>query len=376
MENETATVATTTNEIPVPAGLPPFGLRVKAERLKEWLGYIRTLVSEARVTVSRDGLKVSTVDPSHVAMLVSTLHRSGFEDISASEPVTVGLDVHKLLSAVKPAPKGAVVELRFDGKRLTVESDGLTRTMSVVDPAGIVDPKVPTVAGTGQIRVDRGDLMATVRQAEEIADHLVLEMGFGEGPSHPQLTISAEGETDKVRRTLTPTDGGSWSGHPWKSLYPLDFFSAMLKCAKSAESVLLASGNDYPLRLEFVTGWADGTFLLAPRIDEDSYVPPREGTPTPADESPTGDTDDELAEVASEPADTVTDDSPEANQIPAPADDGDNDSPPRNERPAPDADGDHDSLPRPFIGGNPDGSVRKSPSDSFLHGGDEATGSA
>jgi proliferating cell nuclear antigen len=54
-------------------------------------------------------------------------------------------------------------------------------------------------------------------------------------------------------------------------MYPLDFFSSMVKSITSSDEVTLHVGNEYPLKIEFsvASGKGDGRFLLAPRVEED-----------------------------------------------------------------------------------------------------------
>jgi proliferating cell nuclear antigen len=53
-------------------------------------------------------------------------------------------------------------------------------------------------------------------------------------------------------------------------MYPLDFFSGMVKSISSPVATLCI-GNEYPLKIEFEVagGVGEGRFLLAPRVEED-----------------------------------------------------------------------------------------------------------
>ncbi|HUJ77977.1 MAG TPA: DNA polymerase sliding clamp, partial [Thermoplasmata archaeon] len=55
-----------------------------------------------------------------------------------------------------------------------------------------------------------------------------------------------------------------------KSMYPLDFFSGMVKSIVADETTLHV-GNEYPLKIEFAmgSGRGEGRYLLAPRVEED-----------------------------------------------------------------------------------------------------------
>ena len=57
-----------------------FKARIKADSLKEFIGTVGSLVDEAKINVSEDGLQVKAVDPSHVAMIEANLLKTAFEN--------------------------------------------------------------------------------------------------------------------------------------------------------------------------------------------------------------------------------------------------------------------------------------------------------
>ncbi len=56
-----------------------------------------------------------------------------------------------------------------------------------------------------------------------------------------------------------------------RSLFPLDYFSNMVKSIGSAQSVTLYLGSDYPVKMEFKIAGGKGEvrYLLAPRIESE-----------------------------------------------------------------------------------------------------------
>ena len=48
-----------------------FKARIKADSLKEFIGTVGSLVDEAKINVSEDGLQVKAVDPSHDTPLLA-----------------------------------------------------------------------------------------------------------------------------------------------------------------------------------------------------------------------------------------------------------------------------------------------------------------
>lgn len=244
-----------------------FKARIKMEVLRELVEVISTLVSEVKLTISKDGIDVKAVDPSHVAMLVLKVNKSAFEEFTG-EPTEIGLDVEKLKEVLRLCKPGDIIDLQYDGgkNRLVLHVGKVTRLMAVVDPAGITDPKVPNVSPPGIAVVRMEELRQGIRGSESISDHVTLTLdadGF---------TMHSEGETDHVDMKL-PKDGLKRleAKETVRSMYPLDFFSNMVKSITSSEEITLHVGNEYPLKIEFqlAGGKGEGRFLLAPRVEED-----------------------------------------------------------------------------------------------------------
>ncbi len=244
-----------------------FKAKIKMEVLRELVEVISTLVSEVKLSISKDGIGVKAVDPSHVAMLVLDLNKSAFEEF-AGEPTEIGVDIEKLKEVLRLSKPGDILDLQFDGgkNRLVIKVGNVTRHMSIVDPAGITDPKVPNVSPPGVATVKMDELRQGIRGSESISDHVTLTL-------EPEaFTMHSEGETDRVDMRLGKESLPLLeSKESVKSMYPLDFFSSMVKSITSSDQVTLHVGNEYPLKIEFdvAGGKGKGRFLLAPRVEED-----------------------------------------------------------------------------------------------------------
>ena len=246
-----------------------FKAKVRTEVLRELVEVVSTLVSEVKLSVSKDGVEVKAVEPSHDAMLVLKLEGGVIEEFTG-EPTQLGVDMEKLKDVLRLARPGETLDLQYDGgkSRLVVKVGKVTRHMAVIDPAGMAEPKVPNVNPPTLAVVRMDEIRQGIRGSESVSDHVTIQVD----PEH--FAMYAEGETDRVDLSLTK-DGPSLSRleakESVKSMYPLDFFSAMMKSITTAEDVTLHVGNEYPLKIEFSVagGKGAGRFLLAPRVEED-----------------------------------------------------------------------------------------------------------
>ena len=111
-----------------------FKARIKAESLKEFIGTVGSLVDEAKLNVSEDGIQIKAVDPSHVAMIETNLVKSAFDSYE-SDAMEMGLDIDKFKNVLTVAGKDDMVELEKDDdlNRLVVNIGNLTRAMPLLD---------------------------------------------------------------------------------------------------------------------------------------------------------------------------------------------------------------------------------------------------
>src|SRR3970040_237710 len=134
-----------------------FDAKVKTSVLREVVDVISTLVDEAKFNFGKEALVVKAVDPAHVAMVDLTLDRQAFEAYKADD-AELGLDLDKMKEVLKLARAGDVLSVtqEEDKNRLVVHVGNITRRMSLVDTAGMSDPKVPNLnlPAKGKVRTD------------------------------------------------------------------------------------------------------------------------------------------------------------------------------------------------------------------------------
>ena len=244
-----------------------FEAKLKAEVLKEMVDVVSTLVDEAKLNVGKDSVSVKAVDPAHVAMVDLSLDRGAFESYKADE-TELGLDMDKMKEILRLAKAGEVISVAHDEdkNRLVVTVGNTTRRMSLVDTAGMSDPKVPSLNLPAKLVVRTDELRQAIRASESVSDHIALKA------SPEGFEVVSEGDTDTVSH-MVPKDllEELQAKDAVRSLFPLDYFSNMVKAISTAPTVSLYLGTDYPVRMEFriAGGKGEVKYLLAPRIESD-----------------------------------------------------------------------------------------------------------
>src|SRR3990172_6196567 len=244
-----------------------FEAKLKAEVLKEVVDVVSTLVDEVKFNVGKDAVSVKAVDPAHVAMVDLSLDRSAFDAYKADDG-EIGVDMDKMKEILRLAKSGDVISMAHDEdkNRLVVSVGNTTRRMALVDTAGMSDPKVPSLNLPAKLTIRTDELRQAIWASESISDHIALKAS-AEG-----FEVVAEGGTDTVSHTV-PKDllEELQAKDAVRSLFPLDYFSNMVKAISSAPNVTLYLGSDYPVKMEFkiAAGKGDVKYLLAPRIESD-----------------------------------------------------------------------------------------------------------
>ena len=244
-----------------------FKTKVKPEVLKELVDVVSVLVDEAKFTASKTKLTVKAVDPAHVAMVDITLKKDAFEEYSASE-TELGVDLDKIKEVLRLTKPGDVISIEHDEEKnvLMFKVNNITRKMALVDPAGMSDPKVPNLNLPVKIVVSTEQMRQGIRASESISDHLAL-IASPEG-----FEVLAEGDTDSVSLKLGKEALEELEcKEAARSLFPLDYFSNMIKAISTAPKITMHMGNDYPVKIDFTLASekGEGQYLLAPRIESE-----------------------------------------------------------------------------------------------------------
>jgi proliferating cell nuclear antigen len=244
-----------------------FHAKIKSETLKGIVEVVSTLVDEAKFNIDANGFELKAVDPAHVAMVDLKVGKGAFEEFSADE-TELGIDLDKIKEVLRLSRSGDLIELEQDAdkNRLIINVGNITRRMNLVDTTGMSDPKVPIVSLPAKITVTSDELQRGIRAAESVSDHIALNA------TPDGFEMYSEGDTDSVSLklskelliTLECTE-------KVRSLFPLDYFSNMVRSIPSGSVVSISLGNDYPVKLQFEIADKKGSvnYLLAPRIESD-----------------------------------------------------------------------------------------------------------
>ena len=243
-----------------------FSADLKSDTLKGLVNIISTLIDEVKFTITPEGMTLKAVDAAHVAMIEMEVEKCAFDKYEA-EDCEIGLDLDKVKDVLKLAASGDVIGMEQDDThgRLVFKVGTITRRMNLVDTTTMSDPKVPQLSLTAKISLPVDELQKGIRAADKISDHITLKAGPG------YFDMFCEGDTDSVSLHLDGASVEVDSDSEVCSMFPLDYFSNIIKAIPAGTTVMVELDNDYPVKLVFslADGNARVNYLLAPRIESE-----------------------------------------------------------------------------------------------------------
>ena len=247
-----------------------FKAEIRADTLKGLVNVISTLIDEVKFTISPEGITIKAVDPAHVAMIELNIDAGAFESYSADQ-TEIGLDLDKVKDVLKLSSSGDIISMEQDEGygRLIFRIGNITRRMNLVETSSMNDPRVPPLELSSMIEAPVTELQRGIKASENISDHIALTI------TDEYFELSCEGDTDSVNLKMEKSQLTSLeiSGDKQKysSMFPLDYFSNIIKAVPSDSSIRIDLDNDYPVTLKFALAEGKGSvkYLLAPRIESD-----------------------------------------------------------------------------------------------------------
>lgn len=241
---------------------------VNAEALQQAVALTHALFDECHVFLNDDGIRLSAIDPATVASIDLTVGSAAFEKFETTG-VHIGVDLDRLSNVVGMADRGQLVELILDSetRKLIIHIDTLEYTLALIDPDTIRAPPDHSNDAfelEGTVVIEAADFDRAVQAAEMVSNHIVFRIDDAED----EFTIEATGDTDETSLTLSSDDLVEFTPGEARSLFSLDYLTAINRAMPNDSDVELRLGTEQPVVMQYEFAENTGTveYLLAPRI--------------------------------------------------------------------------------------------------------------
>lgn len=242
-----------------------FRSEILAERMHDVIEAARAIVNEARISLQERRLELKAIDSASVAMVSLRIDASAFELYQAT-PGEIGIDLVRLEDALSSAGKNELVkmELLEDERKLKIRIGSLSYTLGLINPEALQrEPKIPELDLPASVTIPGAELRRAIKASELVSDHVVL------GVSDDVFYMDARGDVDTLSFTMPGSELLDMKPGEARSMFSLEYLSAMSRVFGRAPAVKLEIGIDYPLQISFWLNDVNVRYLLAPRIEEE-----------------------------------------------------------------------------------------------------------
>jgi len=237
---------------------------------KNLLAAISTLIEEADFNATPDGIKLRSMDPSHVAMVDFEWQKTAFEEYTCIEPTKIRVNIASMLKLLKRVASDEILEMLYDEKtrklNLTLKGKIMRKfTMPTLDPAHEEVP-TPKITFNSKVKLTASILRDIIDDVQAVSDNVRLEA------TPEKLTAAA---TTELSSAVIELDKGSDMlleldvKEPSKATFNLNYLSEITKAgASTSEIVTVEFSTNMPIRLEFdIPQQGRLLYYLAPRIE-------------------------------------------------------------------------------------------------------------
>lgn len=242
---------------------------IKTQYLGEMINAIASVVTEFRLHVQEDGIRMAAVNSQNIVMVSVVLRKDAFKSFTAT-PGELGIDVPKV-KAILAAMPDALVDLGATGND-GVQFDWVPSNPDCFDSHQYImktlattpirpDPNPPTLALDATLIVSSDSLLAALTAVHHHTEKVVLILN----KENQTFSLSGSGDGIKVRiqGPVSPVTVTA------RSLFSLDLLLDAVKAIPKGRNINIAFAEDRPVKLTYsiADGHGEVMYLMAPRIE-------------------------------------------------------------------------------------------------------------
>jgi len=231
---------------------------------------ISTLVEEADFNTSPEGIKLRSMDPSHVAMVDFEWPKSAFEKFTCSEMNKIRVNIGNMLKLLKRAKSDETLEMSYDDstKKLGLLLKGKITKRFTLPTLESVEEEAPTpkITFNSKVKMTTESLRDVIEDAQSISDNVRLETTVDKFLVSTSTELSsANMEIEKGSEAMLEMD----IREPSKATFNLNYLANIIRAGSGAsEIVTMEFSTNMPIKVEFeMPQQGHLLYYLAPRIE-------------------------------------------------------------------------------------------------------------
>ena len=237
---------------------------------KNLLTAISTLIEEADFNTTEEGLKLRSMDPSHVAMVDFEWSKEAFEEYVCDKPTNIRVNITTMLKLLRRSKSEESLEISYDeeSKKVYLTLRGKILKKFTMPTLESVEEEVPTpkLSFNARVKLMSETLKEIVEDSETVSDNISFKA------KEDKLLVKASSELSNVGMELSKTDGALLEldiKEDSDATFNLNYFGQMVKAGSATSEVAtIEFSTNMPIRLEFeMSHQGKLMYYLAPRIE-------------------------------------------------------------------------------------------------------------
>ena len=225
---------------------------------------INNIVDEIQIQLDHEGLRLNAIDKPHITFVHLELEAKAFDEYTLDEPLSINLDTNEFMKVLSRCKPKDILSLEADEDNLTVTFEGdATRTFKI----RLIDleyeaPTPPSIDYDFQTELPVALLKDVLSDIGVFSDKLTIK----KEPGDNHIYINGD---NNFGETSTKYELEHENNTRVNSTYNLDKIKEFMKSEKFSENILIKSGENIPLIIEFRCDDGVLSYLLAPRIEQE-----------------------------------------------------------------------------------------------------------
>lgn len=228
------------------------------------ISIISDLVTEVRLKVTKEGMRLVALDPANVAMVYFNIPAELFSTFELDKEEILGVNLPHLSQILKRCSLGSSLTLSREENmlRLTIQ-DKIKRDFSLaLISVESEEREMPQWEFKSVIKMDAQAFVEVIEDCLVVSDActFIAEPNKFVVEARGLNSARAEFSSDEIE---IYSDAGS-------ARFSLEYLAKFIKGAKIANKVELNFSDNHPMRINFPTGKILLSFVLAPRVEQDN----------------------------------------------------------------------------------------------------------
>ncbi|TFG05478.1 MAG: proliferating cell nuclear antigen (pcna) [Promethearchaeota archaeon] len=229
---------------------------------------IATMINDATLNVSKAGVSIRAMDPTHVAMIDLELPKEAFKSLECDRTTPIRINLPDLNRFMKRGVGSEAIEFDLDETqnkfKILFRKGKSRRTFKLgllAEGMEEKEPPNPTLDLNAKFNIKTDDFQRAIKDALLVGDFVTFSLVKNE------LKLDAGGTESGDVSIIFEDIQGEKTDVEETGMYSLEFLDYIIKAGSVCNEVNIEFASEMPIKFDFNINPGRITYLLAPRVE-------------------------------------------------------------------------------------------------------------